>query len=491
MPRLKLDILLVIFILLVSLFFKVYDFPNRVGFAHDGDLYSWIVRDIVVDKHVRLIGQQTTAPGIFIGPAFYYLLVPFFLVSKMDPIGAIVPIWLLGLATVFSYYWVFTRIFNKTVGIIISFLYAVLLSNVYFDSHIVPSTPTNLWVVWYFYTIIMISRGKYFVFPLLGLLVGLIWHIHIALVPVLAVIPLAMFFAKKLPDKKQGLLFFIALALPLIPLVLFEARHGFTQTASFFKDLTIYHGGGTGIAKFDLITIYLREGLIRLFLYPQGLPYIYHRLFFVLSLLTIVFVWKKKLIEFSAFVIFLAWIFGVVLYYSVSSVVVSEYYFASLEILFLSAAALIFSLIFRSALGKVTIIVLFSLVLVKNISFYVKQPAYKTGYNERKAVAEYIAVDARKQGFPCVAVSYITAEGENVGFRYFFWLNGLHVNQPVSGSPVYTIVLPENLIAEGISAKFGNIGVINPERVAPRELVEKSCSGQDSNLTDSMLNYTE
>ncbi|MDP2632825.1 MAG: hypothetical protein Q8P25_03835 [Candidatus Curtissbacteria bacterium] len=76
-------------VILLPLFFRTYDIVNRFEFAHDGDLYSWIIKDIVVDKHLRLIGQLTTAPGIFIGPAFYYMLIPFFLLTKMDPLGAV------------------------------------------------------------------------------------------------------------------------------------------------------------------------------------------------------------------------------------------------------------------------------------------------------------------------------------------------------------------------------------------------------------------
>ena len=68
-----------ILILLIGLFFRTYAVVGRYDFAHDHDLFSWIVKDIVVDNHPRLIGQLTSAPGIFIGAFFYYSLVPFFL----------------------------------------------------------------------------------------------------------------------------------------------------------------------------------------------------------------------------------------------------------------------------------------------------------------------------------------------------------------------------------------------------------------------------
>src|SRR3989344_1725053 len=71
-------------ILAIGLFLRTYDIVDRYEFAHDGDLFSWIVKDIVVDKHLRLIGQLTTAPGIFIGPLFYYSLIQFFILFSQN-----------------------------------------------------------------------------------------------------------------------------------------------------------------------------------------------------------------------------------------------------------------------------------------------------------------------------------------------------------------------------------------------------------------------
>ncbi len=100
-------------ILLIGLFFRTYMVVERYDYAHDADLYSWIVKDIVVNHHFRLIGQLTSAPGIFVGPLFYYSLVPFFLLTNMDPIGALIPVTILGLLTIFSYYFVLVNYLIK------------------------------------------------------------------------------------------------------------------------------------------------------------------------------------------------------------------------------------------------------------------------------------------------------------------------------------------------------------------------------------------
>src|SRR3989344_6421861 len=146
-------------IIILGLFFRTYQLVERSDFGHDADLYSWIVKDVVVNGHLRLVGQETSAPGIFIGPLFYYLLIPFFLLLNMDPAGVTILGIIVGILTILSYYFVLSKLFNKTAGLIAGFLHAFLLSIVGFDRWIVPTLPTKLWAIWYFYIVINLTRG--------------------------------------------------------------------------------------------------------------------------------------------------------------------------------------------------------------------------------------------------------------------------------------------------------------------------------------------
>src|SRR3989344_3324902 len=111
-------------ILAIGMFVRVYQYKERFNYNHDNDLSAWIVKDIVVDKHLRLIGQQTTAQGIFIGPYFYYALIPFYLATRMDPIGTVALPWLIGAASIFSIYYVVNKIWGRRPAFIAALLYA-------------------------------------------------------------------------------------------------------------------------------------------------------------------------------------------------------------------------------------------------------------------------------------------------------------------------------------------------------------------------------
>lgn len=487
----KYTLFLILGILAISLFSRTYQIVERFGFDHDGDLYSWVVKDIVVNNHPRLIGQLTSAPGIYIGPFFYYLLIPFFMLFNMDPIGTIIPLTIFGLLTTLSYYLVFSKLFNKHAGLIAALLHSVLLSSVEFDRRNAPSTPTNLWTVWYFYTVIQISRGNYSVLPLLGILIGLIWHIHVALLPALLAIPVSLIISKKLPPVKQVIYFFISLSVTSIPLIIFEIRHGFIQINSFFGNFASYHGGSTGLYKLQLVVDMVSKNISTFFLSPQSLPQDSQLIFTILILLLAIPLLIKKIISKKEVIPLSAWLFGVIAFFSISSTLISEYYFYSIQIIFLGLVTLTLYLIYQSSkIGKILTVSLLMLIMVKNLYFFTTQYIYHKGYVERKAATDFISQDAKNKGFPCIGVSYITSIGENVGFRYFFYLNNTHLIHPSLDVPTYNIVIPDELSDE-VEVKFGHIGLITPKIIPTREIIQKSCQSPNTNLADPMLGYTE
>lgn len=486
------QLLILVAILAIGFFFRTFDIIGRFDFAHDGDLYSWIFKDIVVNHHLRLIGQLTTAPGIFIGPAYYYLIIPFMLLTKMDPMGAIIPITIIGILTVFSYFFVFSKLFNKAVGLIAGFLYATLLSNVQFDKRVVPSTPTNIWVIWYFYTIVMIARGNYSVLPILGILIGLIWHIHIALIPALIAIPVAMLVSKKMPTLKQTAIFFAVAFVSSLPLIIFEARHNFQQTFALIHNFTTPQETIKGWYKFELVYQMMSKNISTLFLSPQSLQMPINFILLPAILITgLVFV-KRKVLTIKEIIVFYLWILGVFLFFSLSSSIISEYYFYNIEVIYTAIVSLTLFLIYKnSSLGKIIVFSLLTLILVKNIYLFTTQYTYHKGYVERKAVADFIASDSKLKNYPCFAITYITSPGENVGFRYFFYLNNLHIIKVAKNVPVYNIVLPDELALKEIGKKFGHIGIITPKDNIDTESLQKSCQGPNTNLTDPMFGFTE
>lgn len=488
----KRQYLLLLAILAIGLFFRTYQVVERFEFAHDADLYSWIVKDIIANKHPRLIGQLTTAPGIFIGPAFYYLLAPFFLLTRMDPIGVLIPITFLGLFTIFSYYFILAKLFKEEAGLIGAFLYAILITTVNADRWVVPTVATSLWAIWYFYSLVMLSRGNFSVLLLLGVLVGLIWHIHIALVPTLTAIPFAILLSRKLPKSRQIFNFIAFFLITSLPLIIFELKNGFQQNANLLQNFITPREGATGWYKFQIVIAMISKNINSLFFAPQSFKLTNNFLFPLVMLISSLWLVKVKLIKAKELIPLYIWVLTMILFFSISPTPISEYYFTNIEVVFLGIASLLLYYLFKSSsVGKIIVVSLLMVIAIKNVYFLITQVTYHKGYVEKKAVVEYITNDAKNKNFPCFSLNYITSPGENVGFRYFLFLKKAHVAVAGRGSPVYNIVIPDEYALKEVKVKFGHIGIIPPKEIASKEVIQIACSGQNTNLTDPMLGFVE
>lgn len=486
-------VICVLSILIIGLLLRGYNIVDRYYYAHDGDLYSWVVKDIVIDHHLRLIGQLTSSQGIFIGPLFYYAIIPFYLLTAMDPVGALIFALILSVFTMYSYFYVFKSLFDTVAGLLAVFLQSVLFSRVGYDIWIVPTVTTSLWEIWYFYVIVMLVRGNFTVLPILAVLVALIWHINFSLAPILIAVPVAILLSKKVPKLVQCIKSFLIFIVLSVPLFAFEIRHNFIQVRSFIDSFLIDQGGGRGVEKFWHVLQQATGNIVGLFFYPTRDIFIPNITLLGLVFLFALLLVRKKILDGRILIVLFVWIFSMIGFFTFSSKMISEYYFSNLNVVFLGLVTLGLSALFKNSLiGKVLSLSVLGYFLFFSTNYILTHNEDNLmGYPARKAVASFIAEDAKKRGLPCVALSYITVPGENVGFRYFFYLNKTHVIHPSSDNPAYTIVVPYGLAEKSITAKFGAIGVITPEEKGEKEKIAESCSGDNTNLTDSLFGYTD
>ena len=47
--------IILLVILILAFFLRVYNFKSYYVFSHDQDIASWIVKDVIVNGHLRLI----------------------------------------------------------------------------------------------------------------------------------------------------------------------------------------------------------------------------------------------------------------------------------------------------------------------------------------------------------------------------------------------------------------------------------------------------
>lgn len=477
---------LFLLIILAALFLRVYKPLAYYYYAHDQDLASWFFLDVVKNGHLRLIGQETSVHGVFIGPIFYYLLIPFYLLFGGQPYGGILLVTVLGMFSVLSIYFVFWRIINKNAGLIGSIIYAFSYVIIFTDREVVPTMPVYLWSIWYLYALyLVLAKKQKPAFTMAGLLFGLVWHINMGLMVVVPVFLFALVLARQKIKAKNLAYFALMFLIPMSFYVLFEIRHGFMQTQAIFSS-------GTAASSISLVSRLDRLMQIintnarnllwgSIFNMPDLWAHVLILGFLAFSILTKII--KPKL----AFLLSL-WLFLYIAFFTINAINVSEYYLNGMVVVWILglSAGLAFVFLRHRFLVYSLLVAFISINLVR----FSNHPVNESGYVHKNALAGFIASDAKLHNYPCVAVSYITRPGYELGYRYIFYLHDLHVNQPSSQSPVYTIVFPHTEV-DRIDKSFGALGLIYPDYGRyNKKSIEKSCEGKNANLIDPMFGFT-
>ena len=482
----------IILIVVVGLFLRVYKYDQLFGYNHDNDLAGWIVKDIVVDKHLRLIGQETSTQGIFIGGLFYYLQVPFYLLFKMDPVGVTLLGALLGVIYVTGIYLMVRRVFSKSVAIISALVYCLSYVFIFNDREIVPTQPVIFWSLAFFFAQAEIINGNVKRGLLISaVLFALIWHLNFALLIPAPTLLLSLWFARKKFKVSYAFVAIVVFVILSTPLIYFEFKHSFVQSRAFIASLTtdqkdIVKGYDKVVRVYRLVS----RNYYSIFLPSLDFPKHEQILLLVFGVFICLFVKLKKYRKLFAVMLF--WFFLYFLFFSLYSKIVSEYYLSGAQ----SIPVLLFSLtiagLIESKRWKLFALITLLLLIVVNSKRFFTVSINGSGYLERKAIVAEIKRDSEERGYNCVAISYITDPGYDLGYRYIFWMYKMHVNKPSSGSPVYTIVFPLNDTLFPANRTFGALGLIYPDYSRyTKEAVRHSCSGENSNLTDPMFGFTK
>lgn len=484
----KQTILILAAVLAIGCFTRTYQLQRRFNYAHDNDLASWIVKDIVIDKHLRLIGQLTSSPGVFIGPLWYYLQIPFYLAGHMDP--GYVPYLSVGvgLAAIISIYYVMTQIYGQKAGEFAALIYAVSQNISGAERDVVPTTPAFLWSIWFLYSINLLLAGKKQGLVIVAVLWALIWQINFALVFSVPLVAGVLIFRWRKFRVRDFILPAVVLVVLSQPLLVFELRHQFAQTRAL---LAIGSQSGRSLEiisqKASRVVLFTAKNANRVFwTKPDQVSW---TLVPLALLLVGAYLVKRGVISKSQAMVYVAWWGIYLVMFSLHPLNLSEYYLNGFTILWVMLAALWLTTVFNT--WPVVAIVMAVVFAAYNLQLVVRANIDESGYLQKKALVAFMVSDAQSHGYPCLAVSYMTDPGRDLGYRYWYWLNHLHVNQPKSGSPVYTIVFPHPR-AGRLDQTFGALGLIYPDYSRyTKDQVDSSCQGENENLTGSMFGFTK
>lgn len=156
----KIIYLLLLIVLGFGLFLRVYNLNNILGFYYDQGRDGLVIWNLWHLGHIPFIGPVTGIAGIFRGPFYYYLIAPFYLIGKGNPIF---PSVFLSLTTVIAsllMYYLGFKIQDRLTGLIAailsSFSYNIILASRWLSN----PTPMLLLSMLFVWMLVLIMEGK-------------------------------------------------------------------------------------------------------------------------------------------------------------------------------------------------------------------------------------------------------------------------------------------------------------------------------------------
>lgn len=317
-------ILLFLLIVLVGMYLRFYRIESVQSFGWDQGRDAWKTRDIIKGQIV-LNGPRTGVGHFHLGSVWYYMLVPFYLLTNLDPVGAIYLNIIVNLFNFAAIFFVSKKIYGEKAALFVSFIYATnkYLIEINRTTWNVSPIPGIAALIFYsIYKIVFESKYKWIF--VLSFLTGFFFHLHFSVVFLPLIILLSLIFAK---DKKKifiyGLISLPLLIIWLIPSVIYDIQSKNTNTNLFNSFLKDYFIDGFHL-RFFLYRIH--DAFIQ-FQTILSLPRTYNLLKFIIPgiyFLTLIFekVKKQKILGYLILLWFTVPAFG----YSFYGGTTSEYY---------------------------------------------------------------------------------------------------------------------------------------------------------------------
>lgn len=237
-----------IIILGVASYLRLYKISGYMTFLGDEGRDVLVVMHMIVNHKFTLLGPTASVGGFFLGPIYYYFMLPFLWAWKLNPVGPAIMVALFGVATVYLIFKVGKEFVSPWVGLIAASLYALsplviaysrsswnpnlvpffslLLIHLLWRSVERPRKSTLLWVG----AVLGIGLQLHYLFLFLFVVTGIWFLVHAKSVPILRVVLFV------------GLGFLIGYS----PFLAFEIRHGFPNTQSVIR--FVLAGKDTGIS---------------------------------------------------------------------------------------------------------------------------------------------------------------------------------------------------------------------------------------------------
>ncbi len=434
----KFEFISLLVILVFAAYLRLHAISGYMTFLGDEGRDVLVVKRIIVDHKLTLLGPTASVGGFFLGPIYYYFMAPFLWLWRMDPAGPAVMVALFGIATVYLVYRFGKELFGTSAGLVAASLYAtsplvIAYSRSSWNPNLVPFFSTLLFYL--LYRVVLHKQWHLLFF--VGIVFGIGLQLHYLFTFLFIVVGIWFFLVGR---ERKYLRYYafgvVGFLLGYAPFLLFELRHGFPNTQSIIQFLLA--GKETGFTTAGFIEI-IRDVSFRIFgrlvfRLPQPevwttLPAGQQMLWWIASrgsLIASLFILYKKIrygtlaARHSSLLLFI-WLATVIILFGFYRRGIYDYYFG----IFLALPFLLIGLMY-SEIVKSEILKLFGVVFFVAILWFNWQGRpFLFSPNNQLAQARNIArVAYEKAGDEPYNFALVAPTNSDHAYRYFFEIWG-------------------------------------------------------------------
>lgn len=218
---------------MIAAYMRLHDIAGYMTFLGDEGRDVLVVMHMIRDHKFTLLGPTASVGGFFLGPIYYYFMLPFLWAWQLNPVGPAVMVALFGVATVYLVYITGKSFFNEKAGLFAASIYALSPLVIAYSR---SSWNPNLVPFFSLLTVYLLQKKK---FLFAGVALGIGLQLHYLFIFMIVVTILWLHNLRKLLSVFGG--FIIGYS----PFLAFEIRHGFPNTQTVIR--FVLQGGDTGL----------------------------------------------------------------------------------------------------------------------------------------------------------------------------------------------------------------------------------------------------
>lgn len=256
----------VVLLTIVGAFLRLWRIDQTVLFLGDQGRDALIVADIFRNYDPVFIGPVTSVGNMYLGPLYYYFMLPFLWLSYPSPLGPVIAVALLGVATIPLLYLLMRRFFGDRVAIFAAFLITFNAPAIQMSRYSWNPNPAPFVALLWLYFLLRAFQGKLWSWFWVAVCCAVLLQLHYVTIITVGISGLVWLYqlislwrAKKIKTLIWPTVAAVAVGLLFqLPLVLFDLRHDGLNAQALQRLVTGEDAFGAQASKVPRITQYLQ-----------------------------------------------------------------------------------------------------------------------------------------------------------------------------------------------------------------------------------------